>query len=86
VTLDKIHFARDVRSHLGIENRLHRVLDMTFGDDDSRVCADQVPKKIAVIKHMAMNLLNKVKDKKSLRVMRNKAGWGDHFLPQILAT
>ncbi len=77
-------FAHAVRSHWGIENRLHWVLDMTFRDDDCRVRKDQGPKNFAVIKHMAMNLLNKAKDKKSLRVMRKKAGWNNRFLLQIL--
>ena len=36
---------------------------------------DQAPKNFAIIKHMAMNLLNMAKDKKSLRVMRKKAGF-----------
>jgi len=83
--LDTKGFARAVRSHWGIENRLHWVLDMTLRDDDSRVRKDQAPKNFAVIKHMAMNLLNKAKDKKSLRVMRKKAGWNNRFLLQILA-
>ena len=59
---------------------------MTFRDDDSRVQKDQAPKKFAIVKHMAMNLLKKAKDKKSLRVMRKKAGWNNRFLMQILAT
>lgn len=84
--IDANRFARAVRSHWGIENRLHWVLDMTFRDDDSRVRKDQAPKNFAVVKHMAMNLLNKAKDKKSLRVMRKKAGWNNRFLMQILGT
>jgi len=83
--LDAKRFARAVRSHWGIENRLHWVLDMAFRDDDSRVRKDQAPKNFAVIKHMAMNLMNKAKGKKSLRVMRKKAGWNNRFLLQILA-
>ena len=94
LALEVKRFAHAVRSHWGIENRLHWVLDMTFRDDDSRVRKDQAPKNFAVIKHMAMNLLNKAmamnllnkaKDKKSLRVMRKKAGWNNRFLLQILA-
>ena len=77
-------FARAVRSHWGIENRLHWILDMTFRDDDSRVRKDQGPNNFAVIKHAAINLLNKAKDKKSIRVMRKKAGWSNRFLLQIL--
>jgi predicted transposase YbfD/YdcC len=82
---DVKRFAHAVRSHWGIENRLHWVLDMTFRDDDSRVRKDHAPKNFAIIKHMAINLLNKAKDKKSLRVMRKKAGWNNRFLLQILS-
>ena len=52
-----------VRSHWGIENRLHWVLDVVFGDDHCRVRANQAPKNFTVIKHMALNLLNRAKQK-----------------------
>ena len=81
---DVEHFAKAIRGHWGIENRLHWVLDVTFRDDDSRVRKDQAPKNFAVLKHAAMNLLNKAKTKKSLRVMRKKAGWNNKFLTEIL--
>ena len=72
---DAARFARTVRAHWGgIENRLHGVLDVTFRDDDSRGRKNHAPKNVAVIKHAAMNLLNRAKGKKSLRVMRKKAG------------
>ncbi len=82
--LDVKRFAHAVRSRWGIESRLRFLLDMTFRDDDSRVRKDQAPKNSAVIKHMVMNLLNKAKDKKLLRVMRKKAGWNNRFLLQII--
>ena len=82
---DTARFANAVRSHWGIENRLHWVLDVTFRDDDSRVRKDHAPANFAVIKHIAMNLLNKAKSKHSLRGMRKKAGWNNRFLLQILA-
>jgi|TARA_B110001454_G_scaffold207786_1_gene219583 predicted transposase YbfD/YdcC len=78
-------FAGAVRSHWGIENRLHWVLDVVFGDDHCRVRADQAPKNFTVIKHMAMNLLNRAKQKKSLRLMRKKAGWNNQFLKSIIS-
>lgn len=77
-------FASAVRGHWGIENRLHWVLDMVFGDDHCRVRKDQGAKNFTIIKHMAMNLLRKAKQDKSLRVMRKKAGWNNQFLKQIL--
>jgi len=82
---DASTFAGAVRSHWGIENRLHWVLDVVFGDDHCRVRADQAPKNFTVIKHMAMNLLNRAKQNKSLRLMRKKAGWNNQFLKSILA-
>ena len=78
-------FANAVRSHWGgIENRLHWVLDVVFRDDDCRVRKDHARKNFTVIKHMAMNLLNRAKQKKSLRVMRKKTGWNNQFLKSIL--
>ncbi len=82
-------FAPAVRSHWGIENRLHWVLDVVFRgvvfrDDDCRVRKDHARKNFTVIKHMAMNLLNRAKQKKSLRIMRKKAGWNNQFLKSIL--
>ena len=86
LSLDVERFAHAVRSHWGIENSLHWVLDMTFRDDDCRVRKDQAPKNFAVIKHAAINLLNKAKDRKSIRVMRKKAGWNNQFLLRVLGT
>lgn len=77
-------FAGAVRGHWGVENRLHWVLDMVFGDDHCRVRKEQAAKNFTVIKHMALNLLRKAKTNKSLRVMRKKAGWNNQFLKQIL--
>ncbi len=82
---DAAIFAHAVRSHWGIENRLHWVLDVIFSDDHCTVRADQAPKNFTVIKHMALNLMNRAKQKKSLRVMRKKAGWNNQFLKSILA-
>lgn len=76
--------ANAVRGHWGIENRLHWVLDMVFGDDHCRVRKDNGPNNLCIIKHMAINLINKAKGKKSIRIMRKKAGWNNKLLKQIL--
>ena len=55
---DIAHFAHAVRSHWGIENRLHWVLDVTFQEDYGWVRKDHAPANFAVIKHNAVNLLN----------------------------
>jgi predicted transposase YbfD/YdcC len=51
-------FARVVRGHWGIENRLHWVLDVVFRDDLARLRSGHGPANMAVIKHAALNMLN----------------------------
>ena len=55
--LDAAAFARAVRCHWGVENRLHWVLDVVFKDDLARLRTGHGPENMAVVKHMAMNLL-----------------------------
>src|SRR4051794_33769598 len=55
--LDAPTFARAVRGHWGIENRLHWVMDVVFHDDLARLRTGHGPENMAVVKHMAMNLV-----------------------------
>ncbi len=48
---------RAVRSRWGIENELQWVLDIAFREDESRVRKDHGPENLAVLRHMALNLL-----------------------------
>lgn len=45
------------RSHWGIENQLHWVLDMQFGEDESRARSDNSAENLNVLRHWAYNLL-----------------------------
>ena len=45
------------RSHWGIENQLHWVLDMQLREDESRARADNSAENLNVIRHWAYNLL-----------------------------
>ena len=75
-----------VRSHWGVENGLHWVMDMVFRDDECRIRSAHAPANFATIKHMASNLLRRGKGKHSMRASRHIAGWDEDFLYSLLTT
>lgn len=76
--------AQAVRSHWAIENSLHWVLDVTFGDDQSRLRQGHGAKNMAVVRHFAINLARAIKDKRSIKLRRKRAGWDPKYLATIL--
>ena len=75
-----------VRLHWGIENQLHWVLDMSFGEDQSRIRKDNAPTNVAIIRHAALNMIRQAKKKRmTIKRMRKAAGWDDSVLTDILA-
>lgn len=77
-------FAAAVRAHWGIENRLHWVLDVVFHDDLSRLRTASGPHNMALVKHIAMNLVRNPNDKHSLKVRRKKANLNDDYLQSLI--
>jgi predicted transposase YbfD/YdcC len=74
-----------IRSHWGIENRLHWVLDLAFHEDSSRVRADHAPENLAIIRHLALNLLRGDPTRRiGLKNSRFKAALSDAYLRSIL--
>ena len=78
-------FGEVVRCHWGVENRLHWVLDVVMNEDQARNRLDNGPKNLAVLRHIALNLIRKEKSKGSLRGKFKRAGWRDDFLAKIIA-
>ena len=75
-----------VRAHWGIENSLHWVLDVVFNEDKARNRKDHSAANMAIIRHMALNLVKGDKSSKtSIRGRRLKAGWDDNYLLKIIA-
>ena len=69
---------RAVRSHWGIENEVHWILDVTFREDDGRIRRDNGAENFAVLRHIALNLLKRETSAKlSIRAKRNQAAWDD---------
>lgn len=91
---DAASLAKAVRSHWGIENKLHCVLDVTFGEDDSRVRCDHAAKNFATIRRMVTNLLRQApqpppaQGKKNapvnIRQRRRQALWRNSYLLEVL--
>lgn len=77
-----------IRSHWAIENNLHWVLDMSFDEDHSRIRKQNAPQVMAVIRHIALNLLQLTKNqmkRQSIKRLRKNAGWDDAILTTILS-
>jgi predicted transposase YbfD/YdcC len=77
-------FAASVRNHWGIENGLHWVLDVCFGDDASRVRTGHGPENFALLRRLALAVLKQQQDKHSIRGRRLIAGWDNGYLEQLL--
>lgn len=76
-----------VRGHWQIENKLHWTLDVAFREDDSRLRAQNAAENLAVVRHVALNLLRGVKGSKvGIKNRRLEAGWSDPFLMKVLAS
>lgn len=78
-------FAAAVRGHWSIENRLHWQLDVTFGEDQSRLRKGHADANFSILRRTALSLL---KNNHTLKVgLKNKrlaAGWDNDYLAQVL--
>jgi len=74
------------RTHWGIENSLHWVLDIAFREDESRVRKGYGAQNLATVRHIALNLLKQDKTAKiGIKNKRLKAGWDEKYLLRVLA-
>lgn len=82
---DVERFSRAVRSHWCIENQVHWVLDVAFDQDNNRSRTGHLAHNIAIIHHIALNLLKQEKTAKiGVKNKRLKAGWSDDYLARLL--
>jgi predicted transposase YbfD/YdcC len=78
-------FGAAVRGHWGIENSLHWQLDMSFGEDRSRVRKDHADANMAALRRLALGLLkNEASKKVGIKNKRLVAAWNIDYLQQVL--
>ncbi len=79
--------ARTVRAHWAIENKLHWMLDVCFGEDDCMIRKDNAPQNLSLLKKIVLNLIRADKTdtaKTSLRLKRKRAAWDDDIRMKML--
>jgi predicted transposase YbfD/YdcC len=81
---DATLFAKAVRSHWGIENSLHYVLDVAFREDECRIRKEDGPENFAVLRHIARNLLQQETTKMSIKQKQFRSACDDTFLTKVL--
>ena len=77
-------FNEVVRSHWGVENRLHWRLDVVLNEDQDRCRLGSGPHNLAVLRHMVLNVMQKDTEKGSLRGKIKRAGWDEAYLAKLL--
>jgi predicted transposase YbfD/YdcC len=73
-----------VRQHWGVENRLHRTLDVVFREDASRTRLGHGPGNLSLLRKAALNMLRSLPGKASIKTRIKEAGWSNEALNNLL--
>jgi len=83
-TADVRAFATRVRGHWQIENQLHWRLDVIMDEDDAHIRVNHGPENMAVLRHMAVNLLKHEPSKISIQSKRLQAACNNEYLEKVV--
>ncbi len=80
-------YLRATRSHWGIENSLHWVLDVVFREDDSRHHTGNSGENMGLLRRLAIGLLKQEQTSAaSLKTKRLRCGWDDDYLAKVITS
>jgi len=79
-------YGQALRNHWGIENNLHWQLDVNFGEDDNRFSQPHGAENLALVRRLALSLLQQHPDKASIACKRLHAALDPEFLREIIQT
>ena len=74
-----------VRQHWGVENRVHWRLDVVMNEDQDRTRMGNGPQDLAILRHMALNVMQKDGSNEAVRGKFQRAGWDNAYLARLLA-
>jgi predicted transposase YbfD/YdcC len=80
--------AKAIRGHWGIENRLHWQLDVTFGEDDSRLRKGKGAENFSRLRRVVLNLLKTApagKPRQSIKTRRYRCSIDKKYLLAVLS-
>jgi predicted transposase YbfD/YdcC len=77
-------FAKRVRGHWQIENQLHWRLDVIMNEDGAHIRVHHGPENMAVLRHMAINLLKHEPSKMSIQSKRLRAACNTEYLEKVI--
>jgi predicted transposase YbfD/YdcC len=78
-------FLQAIRDHWQLENGLHWVLDVAFREDESRIRKNHAPANMALLRHIAVNLLKQEQTARlGISNKRKRAGWDNNYLENVV--
>ena len=80
-----LNIARAIRSHWGIENQAHWILDVALREDEQKANAGNIAENMSLMRRMALNLLRQEKSAKcGIELKRQAAGWDNEYLLKVI--
>ncbi len=85
IGIDAKTIGQMIRYHWGVENKLHWSLDVSLGEDNSRIRKGFGAENVSRLRRIALNLLKQDKlTKCGIKIKQHKAGWDEKYLQKIL--